>query len=85
MARARSSIRSPARPGATIVHAEGNRGKGHAVRLGLAKSRGTVVAIQDADLEPIRPNSASLVTPILSGDADVVDGSRFLAARPNAR
>jgi glycosyltransferase involved in cell wall biosynthesis len=74
----------PRAPAVTIVHADGNHGKGHAVRLGLAKSRGTVVAIQDADLELDPAQLASLVTPILSGDADVVYGSRFLDSTPDA-
>ena len=38
-------------PRLRIVHAERNRGKGHAIRLGLSAARGDVVAIQDADLE----------------------------------
>jgi glycosyltransferase involved in cell wall biosynthesis len=68
----------------TILHADRNRGKGHAVRLGLARTRGTVVAIQDADLELDPAQLASLVTPILNGEATVIYGSRFLGARPDA-
>ena len=63
----------------TVLHADENRGKGHAVRLGLARSRGTVTAIQDADLELDPAQLASLVAPILGGEADVVYGSRFLS------
>ena len=66
-------------PVLTVLHADENRGKGHAVRLGLAKSRGTVTAIQDADLELDPAQLASLVAPILGGEADVVYGSRFLS------
>jgi glycosyltransferase involved in cell wall biosynthesis len=62
----------------TIVHVDPNRGKGHAVRLGIARSRGTVVAIQDADLELDPAQLDGLVRPILAGRADVVYGSRFL-------
>jgi glycosyltransferase involved in cell wall biosynthesis len=65
-----------------VIHAEQNRGKGAAVRLGLAKSRGTVTAIQDADLELDPADLADLVVPILSGEADAVYGSRFLAGSP---
>lgn len=61
-----------------IVHAEHNRGKGHAIRLGLAAARGDVIAIQDADLELDPAQLASLVAPILDGTTDVVYGSRFL-------
>ena len=63
----------------TVVHLPGNRGKGHAVRVGLAKTRGTVTAIQDADLELDPAQLAELVGPILSGEAEAVFGSRFFA------
>jgi glycosyltransferase involved in cell wall biosynthesis len=63
-----------------IVHLDENQGKGHAVRVGLAASQGTVTAIQDADLELDPAQLALLVQPILSGEADVVYGSRFLAS-----
>ena len=61
-----------------IVHVSPNRGKGHAVRLGIARSRGDVVAIQDADLELDPAQLADLAKPILDGEADVIYGSRFL-------
>lgn len=62
----------------SIVHVDPNRGKGHAVRLGISRSKGDVVAIQDADLELDPAELATLVKPILDGRADVVYGSRFL-------
>ena len=65
-------------PALILVHAAENRGKGSAVRLGLARSRGTVTAIQDADLELDPVQLADLVEPVLRGEADVVYGSRFL-------
>ncbi len=67
-----------------LVHAERNRGKGHAIRLGLATARGDVMAIQDADLELDPAQLAALVQPVLDGEADVVYGSRFLTGRPDA-
>ena len=67
-----------------IVHAERNRGKGHAIRLGLSTARGDVVAIQDADLELDPAQLAMLVAPLLAGETDVVYGSRFLAGTPDA-
>jgi hypothetical protein len=76
--------RMPASPMVTIVHADRNRGKGHAIRLGFARARGTVVAIQDADLELDPAQLATLVAPILEGRASVVYGSRFLTGRPDA-
>ena len=65
-------------PALMVVHADRNRGKGAAVRLGLARSRGTVTMIQDADLELDPVQLGDLVGPILRGEADVVYGSRFL-------
>jgi glycosyltransferase involved in cell wall biosynthesis len=67
-----------------VIHAERNAGKGAAIRLGLHSARGTIVAIQDADLELDPQQIAALVSPIVRGDADVVYGSRFLAGRPPA-
>ena len=67
-----------------ILHAERNRGKGHAIRLGLGAARGEVFAIQDADLELDPAQLASLVAPVLAGEADVVYGSRFLHGTPPA-
>jgi glycosyltransferase involved in cell wall biosynthesis len=73
----------PAVPGVlTIVHAAKNGGKGSAIRLGLSHARGTIIAIQDADLELDPVQLAGLVQPILDGNAEVVYGSRFLAGRP---
>lgn len=74
----------PPHAAVAIVHSDQNRGKGHAVRLGLARTRGTVVVIQDADFELDPAQLGALVTPVLTGEADVIYGSRFLAGRPNA-
>jgi len=67
-----------------VLHVDRNRGKGHAIRLGLKAAAGTIVAIQDADLELDPAQLSMLVQPILDGEADVVYGSRFLGGRPNA-
>ncbi len=69
---------------ATILFAERNGGKGSAIRRGLARATGTIVAIQDADLELDPQQIAALLNPIVSGDADVVFGSRFLERQPGA-
>ena len=63
----------------SIVRATANGGKGSAIRLGLERARGTILAIQDADLELDPLQLADLVQPIVDGSADVVYGSRFLA------
>lgn len=74
----------PATPGVRIIHAPSNGGKGRAIRIGLAEARGTVIAIQDADLELDPAQLAALVAPILDGDATVVYGSRFLLPTSHA-
>lgn len=72
------------RPELRIIHAAKNGGKGSAIRIGFAQATGTIVAIQDADLELDPAQLAELVTPILDGRTKVVYGSRFLAGRPDA-
>ena len=67
-----------------IIHAEVNGGKGSAIRRGLREARGSIVAIQDADLELDPAQIADLVRPILAGETEVVYGSRFLAGRVDA-
>jgi glycosyltransferase involved in cell wall biosynthesis len=73
-----------ARPNLMIVHSDENRGKGHAVRLGIGRARGTIVAIQDADLELDPAQLNALVMPLIRREHDVVYGSRFLADRSPA-
>src|SRR6476659_1554408 len=67
-----------------VIHVEQNAGKGAAIRCGFKEAGGTIVAIQDADLEHDPQQLSTLVAPILRGEADVVYGSRFLAGRPSA-
>ena len=55
-----------------------NRGKGAAVRSGLARMRGDVVIVQDGDLEYDPADYPALLGPIERGLAEVVYGSRFL-------
>jgi glycosyltransferase involved in cell wall biosynthesis len=58
-----------------------NRGKGAAVRTGIAAARGDLVLIQDADLEYDPEDWPRLVAPILQGRATVVFGSRYIGER----
>jgi glycosyltransferase involved in cell wall biosynthesis len=62
----------------TLVFHEVNRGKGAAIRTALAASTGSVVIVQDADLEYDPADWPALLEPIIDGRADAVFGSRFL-------
>ncbi len=70
-------------PQVRVLRHEKNRGKGAALRTGFREARGRFVAVQDADLEYNPLELADLLEPLLSGQADVVYGSRFLGGRPH--
>jgi glycosyltransferase involved in cell wall biosynthesis len=61
-----------------LVKQERNRGKGAAIRAGIAAATGDIIVVQDADLEYDPDQLPRLMQPILDGRADAVFGSRFL-------
>jgi glycosyltransferase involved in cell wall biosynthesis len=64
--------------GVRVILHDQNKGKGAAVRSGIAAAKGDVLLIQDADLEYDPRDYPQLLEPIKEGLADVVYGSRFL-------
>lgn len=69
----------PDAPIRLIRHSE-NQGKGASVRTALEHATGEFSIIQDSDLEYDPREYATLLGPLLEGDADVVYGTRFAMA-----
>lgn len=63
-------------PWLKLVRHNGNRGKGAAIRTGLAHASGEYVIIQDADLEYDPADLPALLAPLHAGRANVVYGRR---------
>ena len=61
-----------------VLRSDRNRGKGAAIRMGLAIVTGDAVLIQDGDLEYDPNDYLALLMPIVRGNADIVYGSRFM-------
>ncbi len=66
-----------------VIFKSVNEGKGAAIRSGLAEVTGTVVIVQDADLEYNPRDFTKLLEPIEAGEADVVYGTRFYGGGPH--
>ncbi len=64
-----------------VLHHAANRGKGWAIRTGLAAARGRFVVVQDADLEYDPRELPGLLEPLPAGTTQVVYGSRYLKGK----
>lgn len=65
-------------PLVVVHHSIVNFGKGAALRIGIAKSTGDVILVQDGDLEYDPNDYPKILEPLVCWHAKVVYGSRFL-------
>lgn len=65
-------------PLVVVHHSIVNLGKGAALRIGIVKSTGDVLLVQDGDLEYDPKDYLKILEPLVSGRAQIVYGSRFL-------
>ncbi|MCD6311514.1 MAG: glycosyltransferase [Elusimicrobia bacterium] len=65
-----------------VIKQEQNKGKGAALRAGIALARGKYIAVQDADTEYDSLQLKGLAEYALKEDLDAVYGSRFLKKNP---
>lgn len=77
------AIIEPSGSVAKVLYHQKNLGKGAALRTGFAAATGEIVIIQDADLEYNPAEYLNIIDPIISGQADVVFGSRFMGGKPH--
>lgn len=68
------------RPQVRVLTHQKNQGKGAALKTGFQHAKGEIVIVQDADLEYSPEDYPRLLEPLLTDQADVVYGSRFLGA-----
>lgn len=64
--------------GAIVISYGTNHGKGHALKIGLARAKGQILVTIDADGSHRPSDLLKIIKPILMG-TDVVIGSRFLS------
>lgn len=64
----------------TLIRHEVNKGKGGALRTGIARASGDVCIVHDADFEYNPADIPALLVPFAEEGADAVFGSRYLSA-----
>ena len=67
---------------AKVIFQDKNYGKGAALRAGFKVASGSIIIIQDGDLECDPSEYPKILAPIILNHADVVYGSRFLHQSP---
>jgi len=70
-------------PEITVLCHPTNKGKGAALRTGIAAAKGDFVTFQDADLEYEPRDLKFMLVPLKEGKADVVYGNRFSSETKN--
>ncbi len=70
--------RESKRPHVKVVRYDQNRGKGYALRQGLREASGEWAVICDADYTCAPEDLPAMVSPLLEGRADFVNGTRFV-------
>jgi glycosyltransferase involved in cell wall biosynthesis len=63
--------------GLILHHSILNLGKGSAIRIGIAKSSGDIILVQDGDLEYDPGEYSRILAPLVRGEQSIVYGSRF--------
>ena len=69
----------------SLIRHERNRGKGAAVKTGMAAARGDLMIIQDADLEYEPQDIREVIRPVLNAETMVCYGSRILKEKALGR
>lgn len=64
-------------PQVRVLRAPSNRGKGHALRIGMLAARGELRVFCDADGATSPDQLPALLAPLLAGQADVSIGTRY--------
>ena len=73
---ARIASSFPSRHPLRVISLDRNRGKGAAIRTGIAQATGDVVMVQDADLEYTPEDYPAILAPFADPSVDVVYGVR---------
>ena len=68
-----------------LINHKTNTGKGSAIKTAMKKASSEFVIIQDADLEYDPTEIELLVKPIITANADVVFGTRFIGGQPHRK